>query len=377
MGKNCVEAYPGWPGKIVGGGKARWRRGAPTDDTEMALSILRAVANERGGFSPLEITRHFLAWLDTNPKDVGGTTRRTLFLCKRGAAQTAAAAAAASAGEGGAPVAGDADAGVEQTKAKAKATIAPFAGGEWDFDRNPGNGANGSLMRNGVVAAIYADEGEAAEARLIDYTVLHGIITHYAPLPVITCVVHSLLIRGALLKGARGETLTPPTIEDLEELLAGPWAKWKRSTADPEALKWLKRVGASEMMKAERTLLTELRGFERFQPYTQDYRNRSGYCVLTLQISLWALYWSFQSTHPEIPEWLPEWPFLQHGFDTLMWVVLVGADADTYGATAGPLLAAYHPTIKAQFLDGLQVRPLIKQYMAQIETDLRPPTPNK
>jgi hypothetical protein len=44
---------------------------------------------------------------------------------------------------------------------------------------------------------------------------------------------------------------------------------------------------------------------------------------------------------------------------------------------AGPLLAAYHPTIKAQFLDGLQVRPLIKQYMAQIETDLRPPTPNK
>jgi hypothetical protein len=56
-------------------------------------------------------------------------------------------------------------------------------------------GVSVSLMRNGVVAAIYADEGEAAEARLIDYTVLHGIITHYAPLPVITCVVHSLLIR--------------------------------------------------------------------------------------------------------------------------------------------------------------------------------------
>jgi hypothetical protein len=54
-------------------------------------------------------------------------------------------------------------------------------------------------MRNGVVAAIYADEGEAAEARLIDYTVLHGIITHYAPLPVITCVVHSLLIRCGTL----------------------------------------------------------------------------------------------------------------------------------------------------------------------------------
>jgi hypothetical protein len=54
-------------------------------------------------------------------------------------------------------------------------------------------------MRNGVVAAIYADEGQEAELRLIDCTVLHGIITHYAPLPVITCVVHSLLIRYVTL----------------------------------------------------------------------------------------------------------------------------------------------------------------------------------
>ncbi len=91
----------------------------------------------------------FLAWLDTNPKDVGGTTRRTLFLCKRSTAQAAAAGAA---GEGGASVAGEADAGVEQTKAKAKATIAPFAGGEWDFNRNPDNGANGRCAPRLAVA---------------------------------------------------------------------------------------------------------------------------------------------------------------------------------------------------------------------------------
>ena len=91
----------------------------------------------------------FLAWLDTNPKDVGGTTRRTLFLCKRSTAQAAAAGAA---GAGGAAVAGEAEAGVEQTKAKAKATIAPFAGGEWDFNRNPDNGANGRCAPRLAVA---------------------------------------------------------------------------------------------------------------------------------------------------------------------------------------------------------------------------------
>jgi hypothetical protein len=32
---------------------------------------------------------------------------------------------------------------------------------------------------------------------------------------------------------------------------------------------WLKKVGASEIMKAERKLLTELRGFEKFDPYTK------------------------------------------------------------------------------------------------------------
>ena len=33
VGKNCVEAFPGWPGKLVGGGKAFWKRGQPTDDS--------------------------------------------------------------------------------------------------------------------------------------------------------------------------------------------------------------------------------------------------------------------------------------------------------------------------------------------------------
>lgn len=46
----------------------------------------------------------------------------------------------------------------------------------------------------------------------------------------------------------------------------------------------------------------------------------------------------------------------RHGFDTIMWVTCIGADADTYAATAGPLLAAYHPHIPDDFLHGLQLK---------------------
>ena len=61
--------------------------------------------------------------------------------------------------------------------------------------------------------------------------------------------------------------------------------------------------------QAESQLLQELKDFEKFDPYHQDYRGRMAYCVLTLHIALWALYWSFQGSHPAIPDWLPNWPF--------------------------------------------------------------------
>jgi ADP-ribosylglycohydrolase len=44
-----------------------------------------------------------------------------------------------------------------------------------------------------------------------------------------------------------------------------------------------------------------------------------------------------------------------------MWVVLIGADADTYGATAGPLLAAYHPNIPSNYKDGLWLKEEIEK----------------
>ncbi len=48
-------------------------------------------------------------------------------------------------------------------------------------------------MRNGVIAAIFSGPDE--EVAALDATIIHGIITHYGPIMVLCCVVHTILIR--------------------------------------------------------------------------------------------------------------------------------------------------------------------------------------
>jgi len=216
------------------------------------------------------------------------------------------------------------------------------------------------LMRNGVVAALFPLPHQEIEA--LDATVLQGIITHWAPLPVLTCVVQTLLIRHAL--NTNDDSRKAPTLSDIKELLAGPWANWQKTTTNEDCKMWLKNIGTTLLQQMEKQLIKELEGFESYDPWHQDYRGRSGYCVLTLLIALWSLHWSFRSDRPpesQLPKWLPEWIFQKHEFDTIMWVVCIGADADTYGATAGPMLAAYHNRIGANLLENLQLRNEIEQ----------------
>jgi len=74
------------------------------------------------------------------------------------------------------------------------------------------------------------------------------------------------------------------------------------------------------------------------------YRGVSGSVLISLKNALWALHWSFKETFPPCaPPWIPKWIFNYHGFRTLLWIVIIGADADTYGAIGGALLGAYHP----------------------------------
>jgi len=223
-------------------------------------------------------------------------------------------------------------------------------------------------MRNGVIPAWFSGIDQENEA--IEATVLQGIITHYNPTSVVVCILQTLLIRKGLASPI------PPSshlaIKDIKEAIKGPWARWKASTVNRDCKTWIADIGETEILKAEDTILQELKGFEKFDPYTFDYYqgNIMGSSILALKIALWALYWSFQVHSPPIPSYLPEWPFRRHGFEVIMWIVLIGADADTYGACAGPLIAAYHPHIPENLLDGLALKPDVESIFGRPKSKL-------
>ena len=215
-------------------------------------------------------------------------------------------------------------------------------------------------MRNGAVAAL---SFEQEEMEAINLTVKISAVTHFAPEPVLCCVIHTLLIRKAMRHHLCGEgLLKSPEFAEIEEIVKGDWKKWKESTKDKDTLFWLRET-RDAMKTAETKVLNELEGFNNFDPFSFFYKGVSGYCTLTLKISLWALHWSFSENIPKVPEWLPEWPFKEKKFESIMSVVLIGADSDTYGATAGPLLAAYHPSIPESYLEALKVVPLVKKHI--------------
>ena len=91
---------------------------------------------------------------------------------------------------------------------------------------------------------------------------------------------------------------------------------------------------------------------EAFDAFEVSYAGRAGYCLLTLQIGVWALRWSVRGDPFPVPTGLPAAVFGRREGWTLAWVPLVGGDADTSGATAGPMIAAIHRT-PVELTDGL------------------------
>jgi ADP-ribosylglycohydrolase len=214
-------------------------------------------------------------------------------------------------------------------------------------------------MRNGIIPVITED---MPIDTAIEYTILQGISTHYNPLATLTCVLQTIIIRRALLDASSrngAPQIPPPTMNDIRSMIDNEWHTWLSRVTEPACLEWIRTVGKTEIKMAEVQLLEELNGFETFDPYGYMYKGVSGYSVLSLKIALWALHWSVKREKVLVaPDHLPTWPFDNQpsGFDSIMFVVLIGADADTYGAIAGPMLAAYHPFIKESFMDKLWER---------------------
>jgi ADP-ribosylglycohydrolase len=338
--------YGNWPYELRGGGKLSWGVAEPTDDTHMAMGILRGLvptvcdtSNNRSlNFGP--VADEFLKWYRSEPKDIGNLTK---LVCER--------------------------------LEKGYGTD-PFVAGCEQYLKNKNVASNGSLMRNSVVAPLFVNDTEL----LIDATVQQSMITHYSPLCVLVCVVESLLIQYAInhyLNKSGYEDLNKSlTFEYIQSLIQGDdsvWQQWKQkkrlvTDADNACLLWLNTV-ADDMSNAENVLLDGLKDFDSFDPYHFDFGDISGYCVLTLKIALWALYSSFSNENLydklQLQGRLPKWPFVTYkpGFHSgVAASVLVGVDADTYGAVSGGLLAAYHPTQVSQHLtDPLKVKKELQQ----------------
>lgn len=294
----------GWPFKQVGQGAFNWKPGEPTDDSAMAMCIVRSFI-DRGAFDPSDIATRFVAWLDSSPPDIGMATRRGLTAVKRG--------------------------------------IPWHRGGIADFDRNKHSAANGSLMRNAPVAAMATSLGEAFE-----FSLKQSIITHYGPLPVACCCAQSFLI-WQLLEGKN------PFQGRWQDEFFDIFVQWLEICDDKTVKEWMSKT-MSHQVQAWQTFHAADFDNSSFSPFGYDFNGSDGYCLLTLQIAAWAAEQSMKGKAVPTPSGFDSDPFVKAvgpAFGAA--VVLVGHDSDTYGAAAFPLIAAAHGHVPPEMTAGLWV----------------------
>lgn len=310
----------GWPHRSIGGGAFGWQPGESTDDSLMAWLIVRTCLEE-ALFDPQAISASFVGWYQTNPKDLGGTIRRVLSRLSTGA---------------------------------------PWHETAWrEYQANPTNAPNGALMRNGVIAGLADDLNTA-----FNYTVLQGIITHYHPLSVLTCGAQTWLLWKMLV-----EKRWPFEKDDWIDEFRSDWARWLEATQNPFVSMWFHRV-EEPLVAAWETLATAPFGPVDFDPFETDFAGRDGYCLLALQVAVWALCWSIMPTKKfpfPVPKGFPAEVFKQREASTLAWVPLIGHDADTMASVAGPLIAAAHGGLPPTMIEGLRVLEWFESRLTPIE----------
>lgn len=91
------------------------------------------------------------------------------------------------------------------------------------YKKSPKGAANGSLMRNAPIAVLAINQSLQTA---ITHTVLQGIITHFGPLPVLSCVIQTVLLYKALTSSVKN----PPTFSDIESIISNEWKEWKENT---------------------------------------------------------------------------------------------------------------------------------------------------
>jgi len=302
-----LQKSSGWPFEPIGGGPFGFRARRPTDDAEMALAIVNAWAataaeNEYAAsyFDGERVAANFVKWLESGPRDIGGTTLATLKEVQAGA---------------------------------------PWHQGGLKFwQRNPKAWSNGSLMRNGVVAGMGDDHYETFR-----HTLFHGLITHWAALPAICCAAQSWLIRNGEELGEEfweGEAGREVLSSGWKDDFRTSWDFWLCTDDDPIVKEWRDTTWADHAEAWDQFMAADFNP-DSFRPFAPI--EHWGFCLTTLQIGAWAMQWAYRDRpYPTeyLPEKFPTDPFLKTGAEVLSWVAMIGRDSDTYGATAGPMIAA-------------------------------------
>lgn len=162
MSREAIRQQYGELRDIIGGGWLSLPAGEFTDDTQMALCIARSIV-ERQGFDAADISTRFVAWYESNPPDIGNTTRHALRQLADGV---------------------------------------PWeeAGRNTHLEMRPRDASNGSVMRCAPVALLDRLDPEANARHSID----SSRITHANPLCVQSCVALNAVI-ATLLNDPRAD----------------------------------------------------------------------------------------------------------------------------------------------------------------------------
>jgi len=300
----------GWPCVQIGGGPFNWKPGEHTDDGAMALAMVKSFV-EKGNFDPSDIARRWVEWMDSHPPDIGNATRSGLASIKRG--------------------------------------MHWHEGGLGDLLRNPKSAANGSLMRNAPVAAMANNLGQAFE-----FSLRQSIITHYGPLSVVCCCAQTFLL-WRLLKGEN------PFEDRWQDDFFESFSQWHEMSQDPIVREWSDKT-IKHQVQAWRTFVDADYDPDSFTPFGYAFDGKDGYCLLTLQIAVWATRWSLRDEPYPTPARFPDGVFKKAAgaaFGTV--VPLIGHDSDTYAAVAFPMIAAAHGYIPKPMTEGLKVLKLLDE----------------
>jgi ADP-ribosylglycohydrolase len=293
----------GWPFSAPGGGPFGYPPNCGSDDTEMATRLVRAF--EVGGRFKADLAaEEFARWLAGGPRDVGGTIRSVVGQYSRVRWFDASLAA---------------------------------------YRANPKNAANGGLMRNGVMAAM-AKRKDMDD--LLRISLLQTALTHFSPLCVLCSAVHSWLIRKLL------DGYNPMEDPNWQANFWMAWDEFLAATMDGVVNRWHDRVGDAAIAEARAKLQAAL-SVEDFNPFVVDFQGQSGYVLLTLEIALWALKWSYRDDPFPVPAGWPPDVFERRGGDVVGWIPLLGNDCDSYGACAGPMIWAAHKQLPESLTAGL------------------------